>query len=343
LKEIIEELQNFRELLINGIEYNIKYTLGGDLKWLAIVTGINAANSDQPCPWCKFNKKNNDDLKKSWSISDRSHEESEANQNSFGYKNQTLFKFIKFEEIVIDSLHLLLRITDVLFEKLLGFIEYLDSENRERTYFQRLGEILIGLKITSPFYISKKGKTKLRSLNKRERLLFLDSLRTNNFKAIFHEHANNNKLITINWIFLKFNELFNYSMNDFSENNYTFQYNENYLKPKLSEWLGFVLKLINYDNLKKNEKQKKKEKEHITPYIHAMVHHIPEFISTFKNLEAYCTQALEKSHNSTKVYVMRQTNKQKDKFVKQLLEKENRMEFYNLKGTTAELLEKINI
>jgi len=55
LKEIIEELQNFRELLINGIEYNIKYTLGGDLKWLAIVTGINAANSDQPCPWCKFN------------------------------------------------------------------------------------------------------------------------------------------------------------------------------------------------------------------------------------------------------------------------------------------------
>jgi hypothetical protein len=74
-----------------------------------------------------------------------------------------------------------------------------------------------------------------------------------------------------------------------------------------------------------------------------MVHHIPEFISTFKNLEAYCTQALEKSHNSTKVYLMRQTNKHKDDFMNQLLEKENRMEFYNLKGTTAELLEKINI
>lgn len=54
------------------------------------------------------------------------------------------FKFIKFEEIVIDSLHLLLRIADVLFEKLLAFIEYLDSENRDRIYFQRLGDILIG-------------------------------------------------------------------------------------------------------------------------------------------------------------------------------------------------------
>ena len=71
-----------------------------------------------------------------------------------------------------------------------------------------------------------------------------------------------------------------------------------------------------------------------------MVHHIQEFISTYKNLQAYCTQALEKSHNSTKIYMMRQPNKQKSKFIKQLLEKENRMEFYNLKGTTAELLEK---
>ena len=38
---------------------------------------------------------------------------------------------------------------------------------------------------------------------------------------------------------------------------------------------------------------------------------------------------------------MRKTNKQKSKFIKQLLEKENRIEFYNLKGTTAELLEKL--
>lgn len=53
--------------------------------------------------------------------------------------------------------------------------------------------------------------------------------------------------------------MFNHSINDFSENNYTYQYNEEYLKPKLNEWLGFVLKLINYDNLKKNEKQKKKK------------------------------------------------------------------------------------
>jgi hypothetical protein len=49
-------------------------------------------------------------------------------------------------------------------------------------------------------------------------------------------------LITINWIFLKFNEFFNH------------------IKTKLSEWIGFFLKLINYDNLKKNQKQKKKKK-----------------------------------------------------------------------------------
>ncbi len=47
--------------------------------------------------------------------------------------------------------------------------------------------------------------------------------------------------------------------------------------------------------------------------------------------------------NVKKINLMRQTNKKTNEFIKQLLEKENRMEFYNLNGTTTELFEKIKI
>lgn len=339
LKEIIEDLQDLQTVKINDIDFDVKYTLGGDLKWIALITGINAANADYPCPWCKFNKKSDNDLRKDWNLRDRSHQESKENQNSFGYINQPMFKFIKFEEIVVDNLHLLLRITDVIFEKLITFIEHLDSKNRDSIYFKRLTDFLIGLKITSPFYISKKGTTKMRNLNQNERLIFLEAIRKKNFKEIFYEKANDKKLIMIDQVFLKFNELFHFSKNDFSENNITFQYNENYFKTKLNEWLGFFIQLMNYDD----KKRKKKDIEYITPYIHIMVQHLPEFISTYKNLNLFSTQALEKSHNSTKINLMRQTNKKTNEFIKQLLEKENRMEFYNLNGTTTELFEKIKI
>jgi len=56
LTEIIDELKNFNSIVIRNVNYNIKYTLGGDLQWLAYVTGVNAANAIHPCIWCQWSK-----------------------------------------------------------------------------------------------------------------------------------------------------------------------------------------------------------------------------------------------------------------------------------------------
>ena len=128
-------------------------------------------------------------------------------------------------------------------------------------------------------------------------------------------------------------------MDKIDKNDKNDKYNEKLSLLAIEKKLDFFIQLINYDD-RKITKRKKNDIEYITPYIHIMVHHLPEFISTYKNLNLFSTQALEKSHNGTKINLMRQTNKKTNEFIKQLLEKENRMEFYNLKGTTAELLEK---
>ena len=57
LKEIIEIIENFKTITIDGKEFKIDSYAGGDLKWLAIVFGINAANSKCSCPLCKWNSK----------------------------------------------------------------------------------------------------------------------------------------------------------------------------------------------------------------------------------------------------------------------------------------------
>ena len=72
-------------------------------------------------------------------------------------------------------------------------------------------------------------------------------------------------------------------------------------------------------------------------YLHIFIHHVPEFIRVFRNLNVFSTQGLEKLNDEIKCNYIRQTNKLRETFVQQLLEKSNRIEFFNLKGTSEEL------
>ena len=50
--------------------YRIRFFLGGDVKFLALVCGIEAANADRACIWCKCLKDLRLDMTKEWSITD---------------------------------------------------------------------------------------------------------------------------------------------------------------------------------------------------------------------------------------------------------------------------------
>ena len=77
-----------------------------------------------------------------------------------------LIQFIEFKKMVVDVLHIVLRITDKLFELLLFRLEELDQ--RDNTKLLLIFKNLLEAHITSPFY-KKENKFKLRVLNQNER------------------------------------------------------------------------------------------------------------------------------------------------------------------------------
>ena len=168
--------------------------------------GINNANSKHPCPWCKFNAKRMVEINKEWKIS-RTHEESkkllsspvktktkkikgetitETDTLTLGYKNEPIIDFINFEDVVVDVLHLSLRIAEKIFASLILKINNLegnvDSANfNERPILNHFFDILANIcKVYKPYtVINQPGKAKeikMRSINGNETLRIFETL-----------------------------------------------------------------------------------------------------------------------------------------------------------------------
>lgn len=149
-----------------------------------------------------------------------------------------------------------------------------------------------------------------------------------NLIQLYENMPNNqrdNSMLVLNFVFLEFNRLFAFLKKDHSVN-----FDKESLSVELKEWLRFYLKAT--------------QNKPITPYVHSFVFHIPDFIEKFQKLNSYSTQSLEHLNSVTKTHYFRQTNRNLKNlaFLKQLLEKQNRMEFIYLKGTMLEINEKIN-
>ena len=56
MQDITAEANDFKSVTINDITYNIEYYLGGDMKFLAMVCGIDSATCTHSCIWCKCPK-----------------------------------------------------------------------------------------------------------------------------------------------------------------------------------------------------------------------------------------------------------------------------------------------
>ena len=112
MKEIIIEIEEIETISINGKNFKIEKFIGGDLKFLALIYGINAANSNQPCIWCSWNKNKNIECQPRTLI------EARQNTGSNGFKSNPLLSKIDFNHCIIDMLHLFLRISDKLFDLL---------------------------------------------------------------------------------------------------------------------------------------------------------------------------------------------------------------------------------
>ena len=122
---IVADMKSLNSIVFDGRQVNIQYHLGGDWKFLTCVCGIGAANSNFACIWCTCSKAHCFKLS-IWSMDDVSKGARTceliskwSHQGKFSCKHVPLFDFIPMDRVVIDTLHLFLRISDVLTQLLI--------------------------------------------------------------------------------------------------------------------------------------------------------------------------------------------------------------------------------
>ena len=108
LQDVLSEASNLQ---------TIEYFLGGDWKFLALVCGIDAANSEYSCIWCKCPNRDRWNMDLEWSVTDVSKGTRTIDEitrlakltksmTRYNCSHPPLFHFIPIHHVVIDSLHL---------------------------------------------------------------------------------------------------------------------------------------------------------------------------------------------------------------------------------------------
>lgn len=200
LADLRDEVETLEEIMVEGNTCKIRYFLGGDWKFLAIVTGIDtySAISDFACIWCKCPKMDCADVTQEWSISDpelgaRTIVENLAlngrRRKQFNVSHAPLLPSIPLTYVVIDNLHLSLRVSDVLINRLLDELKRQDAieevkkftngfEISRHKHLERYEQFVSSLGIPSyKFYVGKNSKVlKVRTLTGPEKLRVMSSI-----------------------------------------------------------------------------------------------------------------------------------------------------------------------
>ena len=205
-------------------------------------------------------------------------------------------------------MHLFLRISDRLSELLLNDLREADLIANQKTgYVNRYIFFLANTcRVSNPAYL-KENKLYLRDLLGPDRKKVYSQLQ---------EHFNGsllpglNKLEKIKYIWLKFYEIYNSIKNH--------QMKSKEIKEETKHWLSKFLQTYPENN--------------ITPYIHAFVFHLHEFVKKYKLINFFNLEGVEKRNDLIKYQIFSATNRQKQTisrktdYLKQLMKKANRID-----------------
>ena len=121
---LMGELKQLRTICFREKTYELEYYFGADLKLALIISGLKSANSQWPCLYCLCKK---DSLHLFKKCEPRKAVES-LELGEKGYKNLSLLgDLIPFKRIIICTLHMRLRIFEVLLRQLIKSLVVLDQ------------------------------------------------------------------------------------------------------------------------------------------------------------------------------------------------------------------------
>lgn len=325
LADLIEEMKNLEEIDVDNSTYYFEYFLGGDWKFLACVCGIGAANADYACIWCRCPRLERWNTEKHWSVLDpgsgaRSLDEVRkyARSKKFNCKNKPLFSFIPLSHVVIDTLHLFLRISDNLIALLIRELKFSDAIEKRNTFangfcrdkYKHMAgyeTFLNSLGIPFHWYVGKETKQlEYRDLTGPEKVKLLKNVTISSLLP----NSPNKQIIQEIWD--DFSSIIEAIKHDFKAEDVK------RFENKITAWLNKFLVVY--------------QKKDVTPYMHALYAHVPEFLSLYTNIEYFTQQGMEKYNDITSKNFFRSSNHRGVSALKQIFLKRNRVQYLEAAG-----------
>ena len=335
LEDVIKEAEDLEVLAINERVFNIQLFLGGDMKFLAIVCGLECATSEHSCIWCKCPKGQRWNMDKIWSLTDpakgaRTVQEiteksklAKSSKNRYNCRRAPLFPFIPIKRVVIDSLHLFLRVGDVLINLFIRDLRILDgiessttsskksttSSNNSTTSTKNTDVYVEYLntecKIRFRWYINKESKkTTWRDLTGPEKVRLFTNI---DIPTLFPELAKRNELKVLWDDFYELIKIIGKPECDIED-----------FELRSKDWIKLFTSIY--------------QTKDVTPYMHALAMHVPEFMKLYGSILLFTQQGLEKLNDITTVHFQHSSNHREAEALKQLLEKRNRIEELEREG-----------
>ena len=326
LADIRRDVESLKYLSFGTERFEIEWFLGGDWKFLACVCGLGAAHATHPCIWCKCTLYDKYDGRKEWSLSDvskgaRSIEEIQQQVNArsrtverYNSKKAPLFPSIPIDHVVIDSLHLFLRISDNLINLLIQELQRQDAIDKKKTFtdgcerskYKHMAgwETYLNdtLKIPFNWFICEESKKlKWRDLTGPEKQKLFRNI---DLTQILPGHQKCDQISQLWKQFLTITNMLSSTSP---------QQSKEEIQEASKSFLEQFLKLYHT--------------KHVTPYMHALVWHVPEFIQMYGNITPFTQQGLEKLNDKTTKDYFRSTNQRGLDSLKQIVQKRNRMEY----------------
>ncbi|CAG8798160.1 5924_t:CDS:2 [Cetraspora pellucida] len=112
MKPLITELNNLttnRLVDLYGIKWRIEFYFSSNWKFMAIILGFNAPNSNNFCPWCLCTKKDIGNKDKTYKI-EKTMDSLKSDSPSPGHLKTSLLPMIYLDQYMPDELHIMLRI-----------------------------------------------------------------------------------------------------------------------------------------------------------------------------------------------------------------------------------------
>ncbi|RHZ63275.1 hypothetical protein Glove_330g60 [Diversispora epigaea] len=131
----------------DGNHWPIEFFFSGDWKFLYIIMGLNAPNSNYFCLYCECDIKSRHNMNLSWP----------PTGNKKGNKKSSIFPVIDLLNYIPDELHTLLRISDILMESL--FKDLFRRNDFERNIKEKIEKKMSELNIHFEFYRNNSSRS----------------------------------------------------------------------------------------------------------------------------------------------------------------------------------------